>query len=115
VAEAIAFCGLDCDRCPAYLATQRADRSALERIAARWSAESGMEISADSILCDGCRAESGRINAFCAVCGIRSCASGRGLDTRAPCGDYPCGKLRGFPPFESEGRANLDRLRGEAP
>ncbi len=115
MAEAIAYCGLDCDSCPAYLATQRGDTDALEEVAARWGAETGMKIAVDSIRCDGCRSGSGRINAFCAVCEIRDCASGRGFGTCGECGEYPCGRLSGFAPFEAEGRANLDRLRGEAP
>lgn len=110
--EAIAFCGLECGSCPAYIATQSGDTVALAGVAARWSSETDMQIAADSILCDGCKSGSTRINTFCAFCGIRECAVRRGFDTCARCEAYPCEKLLDFQPFRSEGKANLDRLRG---
>ncbi len=84
---------------------------ALAATAARWTRESGREIQAESILCDGCRSETGRMNVFCSVCAIRECARSRGHSTCAQCGEYPCRRLLDFPPFESEGRKRLDRLR----
>jgi hypothetical protein len=35
----IAYCGLVCTDCPAYVATQANDRDALERVAAQWREE----------------------------------------------------------------------------
>ncbi len=35
----IAYCGLVCSDCPAYIATQAGDDDALERVAAQWRAE----------------------------------------------------------------------------
>lgn len=32
----IAYCGLVCTNCPAYVATQADDRDALEKVAAQW-------------------------------------------------------------------------------
>ena len=110
----IAYCGLDCHSCPAFLATQSGDMEALAVVAARWSSDTGMEVKAESILCDGCRSGSERINAFCAVCRIRDCAVARGLATCASCREYPCRRLSGFPAFRGEGKANLDRIRNQA-
>jgi hypothetical protein len=111
--QGIAYCGLDCSRCPAFLATRSGDMEALALVAARWSSDTGMEVKAESILCDGCRSGSGRINSFCAVCRIRECAVGRGLATCASCQEYPCGRLSSFPAFRGEGKANLDRIRNQ--
>jgi hypothetical protein len=111
VLEGIAYCGLDCDQCPALLATQNGDMEALAVVAARWSSATGREIKARNILCDGCKSGSERINAFCGVCEIRECAHGRGVETCASCEEYACERLRGFPAFQREGRANLDRIR----
>ena len=109
--EGIAYCGLDCGNCPALLATRRTDMEALAGVAERWSAETGTTIIADSILCDGCKSSTGRINKFCAVCAIKDCAAGRGLATCADCEEYACKTLRAFPPFEVEGKSNLERVR----
>lgn len=84
---------------------------ALAEVAAGWSAETGREIAAESILCDGCESDTGRINEFCAVCEIRECGRSRGLATCADCPLYPCRRLLDFPPFETECRSRLDRLR----
>jgi hypothetical protein len=86
---------------------------ALAEVAARWSADTGWEITAESILCDGCKSGSTRINTFCAVCEIKDCATGRGHATCANCEEYACGLLHSFSPFGGEGKANLDRIRKE--
>ena len=109
--ESIAYCGLDCDRCPAYLATQSGDMEALARVAERWAVVTGREVRAEAILCDGCKSGSEQINAFCAVCEIRDCAQVRGLATCAGCEEYACERLRQFVAYEGEGKANLDRIR----
>ncbi len=109
--EGIAYCGLDCGSCPALLATRRGDMEALARVAERWGAGTGTTIGAESILCDGCKSSTGRINKFCAICEIKDCAVGRGLATCAGCEEYACERLRRFPPFEVEGKSNLDRIR----
>jgi len=109
--ESIAYCGLDCSRCPALIATREGDMETLAAVAAKWSSDTGREIVVESILCDGCKSGSGRINTFCAVCVIRDCASGRGYETCAHCGEYACDRLKGFPAFKAEGRAGLDRIR----
>jgi hypothetical protein len=109
--EEIAYCGLGCDSCPALLATQSGDMEALAEVAARWSSDFGIEITAESILCDGCKSGSERINNFCRVCDIRDCAVGRGLPTCASCEQYACERLSRFHAFQGEGKANLDRIR----
>jgi hypothetical protein len=42
---------------------------------------------------------------------IRDCAVERGLSTCASCDKYACERLSRFPAFQSEGKANLDRIR----
>ena len=82
----IAYCGLDCEQCDAYLATVRDDPEMRERIAAEWSALNGVTILPRDINCAGCRA-SGIKTVFCdRLCPIRRCAMKKGLET---CGDCP--------------------------
>ena len=50
----VAFCGLVCTNCPAYIATQADDRAALERVAAQWREEFNTpDIIVESVICDG--------------------------------------------------------------
>ena len=110
--QMIAYCGLDCLNCPAYVATQADDREALERTAAMWREEfNSPYITADNILCDGCSA-GGRLSGYCSICEIRACAVERGLETCAPCADYEgCGKLDAIHGHSAEAKATLDGIR----
>ncbi|MBN1976865.1 MAG: DUF3795 domain-containing protein [Anaerolineae bacterium] len=112
--QMIAYCGLDCGHCPAYVATQADDREGLERTAAMWREQfNAPEITADSIVCDGCMvADGGRIAGYCSICGIRACARARSLGTCAPCAEYVgCGKLAPFHEHSPEAKATLDAIR----
>ena len=108
----IAYCGLDCSGCPAYRATQANDRAALERTAAQWREQfNTSQITADSILCDGCLAhDGGRLSGYCTICEIRACALERGVANCAHCADYACAKLEGFWAHAPEARQALDAI-----
>ena len=108
----VAYCGLICTDCPAYVATQAGDREALERTAAQWrEAFDAPEITADSIICDGCLTDEGRKCGHCFECEIRACVIGRGLANCAHCSDYACDRLKGFHRPTSEAWAVLDEIR----
>jgi hypothetical protein len=108
----IAYCGLVCADCPAYIATQADDRAALEQVAAQWrEAFNAPDITADSIICDGCLGETGRKCGHCAECEIRACAVERGIVNCAHCAEYACDKLKGFFGFAPEAQAVLDEIR----
>ena len=82
----IAICGLDCEKCDAYLATLHNDNALREKTAALWANLNHAPITADMINCTGCRME-GRKTPFCeSMCEIRKCAQGKNVDT---CGDCP--------------------------
>ena len=109
----VAYCGLVCTGCPAYVATQANDRAALEKVAAEWrQAFNSPEITADSIICDSCLATNGaRLNGYCATCGIRACGMERSVANCAHCSDYACEKLESFLGHVPEARALLDNIR----
>ena len=108
----IAYCGLICSDCEAYIATQSGDRAALEQIAARWREEfNAPEISVEGIMCDGCLTDAGRKCGHCFDCEVRACAMERGLLNCAHCTDYACTKLEGFFGFAPTARATLDGIR----
>lgn len=113
----IAYCGLDCNMCPAFLFTRAGNESGLEETAKRWSEASGERIDGKSIACDGCKSSSSRKNVYCSRCPIANCAKGKGYETCAECGEFPCSTLINHPAFDSEAQSNLEKLRkgnGEA-
>ena len=53
--QLIAFCGLDCAKCEAYLATQANDQAAQERVLAKWRQEfNAPNMTLADVTCDGC-------------------------------------------------------------
>ena len=53
----IAYCGLDCEKCDAYLATLHDDQALREKTAALWTRLNGVPITPEMINCQGCRAD----------------------------------------------------------
>lgn len=72
--EMIAYCGLDCEKCDAYLATLHNDQALREKTAEAWSELNHVQILPEHINCLGCRAGTVR-TVFCeSLCEIRQCA-----------------------------------------
>ena len=109
----IAYCGLVCADCPAYIATQADDHTAMERVAAQWRKMfNAPEITAESVICDGCLGTNGgRLSGYGSKCDIRACAVEQGVVNCAHCADYACDKLKGFFSHAPEARAMLDEIR----
>lgn len=84
--EMIGYCGLDCEKCDAYLATISDDQGLRERTAELWSKLNNVPILPEHIDCEGCRGN-GKKTFYCeSLCEIRRCAIGRKIST---CGDCP--------------------------
>ena len=108
----IAYCGLVCTDCPAYIATQANDRTALERVAAQWREEyNAPNLTVDDVPCDGCL--SGPLKcSHCAECDIRACGVERSVVNCGHCADYTsCAKLERFFGFVPDARTVLDEIR----
>lgn len=84
--DLIAYCGLDCGECDAYLATVNDDQALRERTAERWTRLTGTEIRPEDIRCNGCLGEGPRPDHCEKNCMVRPCAIGRNLRT---CGECP--------------------------
>ena len=107
----IAYCGLACPKYEAFIATQADDRTALEHVA-RWrEAYSSLEITAESVVCDDCLAETGRHCNHCHECDIRICEFEHGVANCAHCPDYACDKLERFFGFVPDARRVLEQAR----
>ena len=110
----IAYCGLNCSECPAYVATQSGDPAALERVAAQWREAFNMpDLTAESVICDGCLPSEvgGRLSGYCATCAIRACAVERGVVNCAHCVGFACDKLTAFWVHAPEAQATLEQIR----
>lgn len=108
----IAYCGLVCTDCEAYVATQANDMAVLEQVAIKWREEFNVpELSVESILCDGCLDSKGRKCSHCFECEMRACGLERGIANCAHCAEYACDMLTGFFGFVPDARTRLDAIR----
>ncbi len=108
--QTIAYCGLVCIDCPAYLATQAGDHQKALETAELWSRHYNLSIKVDDVWCDGCLV-GGRKWSHCAECEIRTCAQKRGVKNCAHCDDYLCDVLSNFFKAVPEAQKTLDRIR----
>ena len=85
--EMIAYCGLDCEKCDAYIATINDDQKLREKTAKLWAELNNAPILPEHINCQGCRVK-GVKTVFCeSICGIRQCAINKGVSTCGECSD----------------------------
>ena len=108
----IAFCGLTCTECPAFIATQKDDDEERKKVAELWSKEFNSDIKPEDINCDGCLTEeSDRLFSHCKVCEIRKCGREKEIENCAYCDDYACEKLTKFFDMAPEAKTSLAEIR----
>ena len=88
----IAYCGLNCIECPAYIAYQTNDEALRKKTAKKWSTPD-FPVSAEDIDCIGCKSTKPPIFKWCSRCEVRSCAIEHEVVTCAHCSDYSCEKI----------------------
>ncbi len=130
--EILARCGYRCDLCLAFRPNVEANPANQQSLSDGWHKYFGFRIPPDRIICDGCRAENGRL--IDKTCPVRPCVIARALAHCAECPDYICDKVadrlvvyerlaatrsdpvpvedraRFIEPYEN--KARLERLRG---
>lgn len=117
----LAYCGLNCSKCPIFIATTRNDDALRQKTAREWTdlyagiLESvGIEsLKPEDMNCSGCRSEHGRFFG-CEKCTIRPCCQEKNLATCAGCSEYEsCDILKGFYSFDIHrpAKETLDRIR----
>ena len=83
----IAYCGLDCEKCDAYIATINDDQELRKKTAKLWAELNNAPILPEDINCQGCRVD-GVKTVFCDnICSIRKCALKKGVTTCGECSD----------------------------
>ena len=102
----IAYCGLDCEKCDAYIATKNNDQALREKTAKLWSELNNAPILPEHINCEGCRID-GIKTVYCdSLCQIRQCAMKKGVTT---CGD--CSEMEHCPTLGAVIANNPDALK----
>ena len=107
----IAYCGLNCTECQAFIATQNDDDEKRKETAETWSKQFNQDIKPEDINCDGCTTETGRLIGFGNFCEIRKCAQEKSLENCAYCNDYGCQKLEKFFEMVPMAKDSLEEIR----
>lgn len=104
--DMIGCCGLDCEKCDAYIATKNNDDALREKTAKLWSELNHATILPEHINCTGCRAD-GIKTFYCEnLCAVRKCALQKGVGS---CGD--CKKKEKCPTLGVITANNPDALK----
>jgi hypothetical protein len=107
----IAFCGIDCAGCPAFIAKKENNDELRKKTAEQWSKQFNATIPPESVNCDGCIAPDGLHIGYCDVCEIRKCALGNQVENCACCDDYGCEKIEKWLKNAPEAKKNLEEIR----
>ncbi len=104
----IGFCGLNCEKCDAYIATVNNDNDLREKTAKLWSELNKVLILPEHINCDGCRTN-GKKAVYCeSLCVIRQCALKYCVTTCGSCQKMEnCEKVRMIFSNNADAKKNL--------
>ena len=83
----IAYCGINCSECGAFLAMQNNDQALREKTAAEWTKAHNFNCTPDMINCTSCKGN-GVQAGHCSECNIRKCASGKNVVNCGACYEF---------------------------
>jgi len=105
MSKMIAFCGITCTDCKAFVATQQNDDAKKKKIAEEW------KMKPEEVDCDGCMNPNGRKNIYWSTCEIRKCGTEKEVENCAYCIDYACEKLGKFHEQSPKAKKTLEEIR----
>jgi len=107
----IAYCGLICTECPAYIAHKNDDQQLRIKTADEWSKMYEAKLKPEIINCVGCLETEGTLFHHCMECKIRACCREKNLANCAYCDDYGCEKITEFLNYVPEAKKVLDEIK----
>ena len=109
----IAYCGLDCEQCEAFIATRNNDDALRVKVAEKWARLANAPIKPEHINCTGCQS-SGVKTYYCdQLCEIKKCAVIKSVATCADCSDFSCSLIEEFLRNAPQARTTLTALRAK--
>jgi hypothetical protein len=133
----VAYCGIDCAKCPAYRLPRLGEKLHMKRLFQKMlkdgirrarrrreqdseTRDQNLEPRADDlpayIICDGCTTIDARCLKPCLSCAVRCCAMETGVENCARCPKFPCAELERV--WETsvfkDARSRLEHLRQTA-
>ena len=109
----IGYCGLDCDKCEAFIATRDNDNALRVRVAEEWAKLYHAPIKPEHINCTGCKSAGVKTYYCDQLCEIKKCATRKSISTCAECPDYACAVLTHVLEMVPQAKRTLDGLRNQ--
>lgn len=109
----IAYCGLSCEQCEAFIATKNNDNALRSAVAEKWAKLNNVPIKPEHINCTGCKSEGVKTYYCDRLCEIRKCATGKSVATCAECPEYYCASLAKIFKSAPQAKATLDELKSK--
>lgn len=83
----IAYCGLSCEQCEAFIATKNNDNALRTVVAEKWARLNNIPIRPEHINCTGCKSTGVKTYYCDQLCEIRKCATLKSVTTCAECSE----------------------------
>ena len=109
----IAFCGLDCSKCDAFIATANDDDVLRAKVAKEWTEAFNTQVTPKEINCTGCHSTGVKVHYCESMCEVRKCATGRTIETCAECNEFPCPHLSPVFKMAPQAESTLRALRAQ--
>ena len=103
----IAYCGINCAECGAYIAHQNDDQALREKTASEWTKLYNFTFTPEMINCSSCQGNGIHVS-HCSVCEIRKCAFGKEVINCGSCSDFKtCKAINDFLAIAPNAAENL--------
>ena len=103
----IAYCGINCAECGAYLAFKNNDNALREKTAAEWTKAHNFNFTPEMINCSSCKGTGMQIG-HCSNCEIRKCAIEKNVENCGACPEFnTCKTINDFLAQAPNARENL--------
>jgi hypothetical protein len=104
----IAYCGLVCTDCKAYIATKNNDDKLRQQLVEEWTKAYNHPFKVEDINCAGCIPVEGTHIGHCFMCQIRQCGQEKGVKNCGWCDAYSCDKTEDFFKMAPDCKKTLD-------
>ena len=105
----LSVCGMECEKCPLFMATVKQDKEALTQLALDCSIE-GKQFQPEDMHCLGCWTKENDCTKMCMDCEIRNCGKKHGKLNCGECEFYPCEIYERRIPKNAQSRKILDEI-----
>ena len=88
------YCGVNCEKCNAYVATTTGNESLKMKVIKEWGALYKRNFEVEDILCYGCKSDT--LFMLCSLCDIKPCNEKHNVSNCQDCENCPCERIDRF-------------------